>query len=173
MANKIPPMALKLKNNPELARELAKKGGGRKRMTDLEKKESALQRKMLAEYKDKLEIRASRLDSILDRIEKELLKARIDPQTGKKLPLSEGKLELLIKYQKQLHEQVLGKPKQQVENTGNVPVTVVIHEEQELIQVAPVKIIDVKPEIPVVEIQEETDDSTSRVSVPSENSISS
>lgn len=118
-------------------------------MTPVQKLEAKERKKQLRLYSEALEIRLSAFDKVLRKIQKELLTPRIQKETlpdgtirETVLPLSEGKLELLLKLQKNLHEQVLGKPKQQVENTGNMPITLIINEEKE-------------PEIKVVQATEE------------------
>lgn len=107
-------------------------------MTPVQKLEAKERKKQLRLYSEALEVRLSKFDKVLRRIEKELLTPRIQKETlpdgtirETVLPLSEGKLELLLKLQKNLHEQVLGRPKMQVENTGNVPITLIINEEKE------------------------------------------
>jgi|ERR1700693_1426661 len=135
-------------SNPDIAREYGMRGG-RKKMTPVQKLEAKERKKQLRLYSEALEIRLSAFDKVLRKIQKELLTPRIQKETlpdgtirETVLPLSEGKLELLLKLQKNLHEQVLGKPKQQVENTGNMPITLIINEEKE-------------PEIKVVQATEE------------------
>ena len=135
-------------SDPNIAREYGLRGG-RKKMTPVQKLEAKERKKQLNLYKDALEVRLSKFDRVLRRIEKELLTPRVQRETlpdgtirETVLPLSEGKLELLLKLQKNLHEQVLGRPKQQVENTGNMPITLIINEEKE-------------PEITVIQATEE------------------
>ena len=124
-------------SDPNIAREYGMRGG-RKKMTPVQKLEAKERKKQLNLYKDALEVRLSKFDKVLRRIEKELLTPRVQREIlpdgtirETVLPLSEGKLELLLKLQKNLHEQVLGRPKQQVENTGNMPITLIINEEKE------------------------------------------
>lgn len=149
-------------SDPNIAREYGLRGG-RKKMTPVQKLEAKERKKQLRLYSEALEVRLSKFDKVLRRIEKELLTPRIQKETlpdgtirETVLPLSEGKLELLLKLQKNLHEQVLGKPKMQVENTGNVPITLVINEEKD-----PTPITVVTEEVvidPNLRITEESDD---------------
>ncbi len=140
------------KDNPELAREVGRKGGlAKANRTQLQKDEAKLRKQMLKTYQEKLEVSLAKMNKILAKVEKELLtpvQREITLPDGKSkfidMPLSEGKLELLLKYQKQLHEQVLGKPKQIVDGKIDVPITLIINEEKEPIDVSYIQVEETK-----------------------------
>jgi hypothetical protein len=133
------------KANPEQAKIDGRKGGlAKKNRSELTKALHQLRRDQLKIYEHKLEKRLSKFDRILDRVQKELLTPRMEEITlpdgsvvSREAPLSEGKLELLLKYHRQLHEIVIGKPSQKMEVSGKGPVTVIINEEPEPIDVTP------------------------------------
>jgi hypothetical protein len=154
------------KGNPEKAIADARKGGlAKARRSDLEKAQDRIRKQQLKKYSAALEKMLAKCHHILKKVEKELLTPVIReitlPDGTKKLvplPLSEGKLELILKYQKQLHEQVLGKPKMIVDGKIDVPITLIIQEEPEPEDITPDKqVIDIIPENVRIEeeIQEE------------------
>lgn len=143
------------KGNPEKAREDARKGGlAKANRSELTKSLEKLRKQQLKVYERSLEKRVVKFHKLLTIFEKELLTpvqamVRLPDGTyepvftldtnGNRVPvmerMTEGKLELCLKYQKQLHEQVIGKPNQRMEVTGNLPITLVINEEPEPIDV--------------------------------------
>jgi hypothetical protein len=137
-----------VKGNPEKAKEQGRLGGLAKAARSAEEKAlDKVRKQAIQRYSEALEDMLAKCHKILKKVEKELLTPRIanvtQPDGTVKqeiMPLSEGKLELLLKYQKQLHEQVLGKPKQIVDGKIDVPITVVIQEEPEPIDITPSRI---------------------------------
>lgn len=154
------------KNNPEKAREDARKGGlAKASRSELTKSLEKLRKQQLKAYEEKLEKRVAKFDKLLSKFEHELLTpvqamVRMPDGTyepmftilpnGTKAPvmdrMTEGKLELILKYQKQIHEQVIGKPNQRMEVTGNLPITLVINEEPEPIDITPLPVETVLPD---------------------------
>jgi hypothetical protein len=142
------------KNNPEKASADARKGGiAKANRSDLAKAQDRVRKHQLKLYSNALEKMLAKCHIIMKKVEKELLTPRtiqeVQPDGSFKtvvLPISEGKLELILKYQKQLHEQVLGKPKQIVDGKIDVPITLIIQEEPEPEDDMPeAKVIDVTP----------------------------
>lgn len=148
-----------VKGSPEKAREQGRRGGLAKAARSAERKLlQDARREAMAKYTGAIEDMLHECDKLMKIIKKEILtpNTRIIHREGQPdeiitLPMSEGKIELALKFQKQLHEQVLGRPKQQIEGRIDMPITVVIHEEKE----PEVKIIDVTPE-QVLEIKDES-----------------
>lgn len=152
------------KNNPEKAIADARKGGlAKANRSDLAKAQDRVRKHQLKLYSNALEKMLAKCHIIMKKVEKELLTPRITRVTNEDgtitetvQPLSEGKLELILKYQKQLHEQVLGKPRMIVDGKVDQNITLIIQEEPEPIDVTPdSKVIDV--ESSNIKISEEED----------------
>ena len=151
------------KGNKEFAKECGRRGALSKAARAPERKVlDAIRKKAIATYSGAIEDMLSECHKIMKLVKKELTTRQtrtVELPDGKteviELPLSEGKLELLLKYQKQLHEQVLGKPKQVVDGKIDTSITLIINEEPEP------QIIDVTPEVkiltPDVRIEEQDD----------------
>jgi hypothetical protein len=84
--------------------------------------------KELDAYKERLEKRVARLDKIYERIEKELNSIPVGQMPA-------AFLDIALRYAKQLHEAQLGKPKQQNEVKSDLPITLVIQEEPEPLEI--------------------------------------
>lgn len=142
------------KNNPDRARADGAKGGLAKAARGpVEKSLDKLRKKQMKLYEEKLEKRVVRMNKLLDKFEEELLSPVVRTITNpdgttetRTLPMTEGKLELLLKYHKQMHEIVVGKPKQHTEISGNIPITLIIQEENEPIDITPEVIKDELPD---------------------------
>jgi hypothetical protein len=167
------------KGNPEKAKEDARKGGiAKHNRSELQKSLDKLRKQQLKLYRERLETRVAKFDKLLNIFEKELLKpvqrTRNLPDgtielvfqtmpNGDRVPvmdrMTEGKLELLLKYQKQIHEQVEGKPKMVVDGKIDLPITLIIQEEQEPEDITPDKpVIDITPENVQIEEQDDSGD---------------
>ena len=119
----------------------------------IRKQKIALTRKInknLDEYKERLEKRVARLDKIYERIEKELNSIPVGQMPA-------AFLDIALRYAKQLHEAQLGKPKQQNELKTDLPITLIIQEEPDPIEVEYQEISD--HPIALIEEQDEPDTS--------------
>jgi len=161
------------KGNPGFAQECGRKGAIARAAKSPERKAlEAVRKQATARYSEAIEDMLSECHKIMKLVKKELTTRqtrRVELPDGKieevELPLSEGKIELLLKYQKQLHEQVLGRPKQVVDGKIDSNITLIIQEEQEPIDITPnIKILTSNVGIeeqddPAIRVQPDTGES--------------
>lgn len=82
----------------------------------------------IEKYREKVEKRVAKLDKIYERIEKELEAIPIGTMPA-------AFLDIALRYAKQLHEAQLGKPRQHTEVKTDLPITLVIQEEPEPMEI--------------------------------------
>lgn len=98
------------RNNPELVAAAQEKNRITRKMN-----------KELSAYREKMEARVAKLDKFYERLEKELTMIPVGEMTA-------AQMDILLRYSRQLHEGILGKPKQQTEVKSDHPITLVIQE---------------------------------------------